>query len=344
MKASASRSTFLIIALAFAVTGCAEPDQEFASVPAEPASQDSSASVIESQYTSLEECTLLESTTEGAGYSVRRCDGLGANVLLSESDGRQSVAIAMGDTEPTQLRLPEIAGNGGFSELGTVVEWRPASAPTSLIVRYNVVENPSTPRLSVSYLIVVRLEPTPCVIGVVLPDIRQNQRARELADGGGACLKRTAPARSDIASATLALEAEGLRVFTPAGSARTLPFGTPYAETMRVVKLLEGNPSQEGRNDCAMSYARWRIGLTVMFSKDRFIGWITHSPSPSLTTAAGVGVGSTRRQLEDAHIAGVSKSTLGIEFNTGGMAGLLESTDAGARITRMWAGDACLAR
>ena len=63
-----------------------------------------------------------------------------------------------------------------------------------------------------------------------------------------------------------------------------------------------------------------------------------------LTTASGIGLGSTRAALESAYAARVSRSTLGMEFVAGGIAGLLASDHPAAPITHLWAGQVCLAR
>lgn len=68
------------------------------------------------------------------------------------------------------------------------------------------------------------------------------------------------------------------------------------------------------------------------------------SRAPALTTASGIGIGSTRADLESAYAARVARSTLGAEFSAGGLAGLLASERPDAPIINLWAGEACLAR
>jgi hypothetical protein len=58
----------------------------------------------------------------------------------------------------------------------------------------------------------------------------------------------------------------------------------------------------------------------------------------------GVGIGTTRAQVEDALAIQVSSTSLGTEFTAGGLAGLLDGPGAEARITNLWAGETCIAR
>ena len=159
------------------------------------------------------------------------------------------------------------------------------------------------------------------------------------------------PATEDAAttavrdSAHLALEGEGLRVFVASsGSARPIPFGTSRADVMRAVSTVQGSEPRDSGSmeDCGVDYAAW-ADLTLYFTRDELVGWST-APGSRLTTASGIGVGSTRRQLEDAYDADVAESTIGIEFSAGDLAGVLESEAPYARILHMWAGATCIAR
>lgn len=144
----------------------------------------------------------------------------------------------------------------------------------------------------------------------------------------------------------LALDGEGLRLVTPSsGSSRPLPFGTPQSRAVRALTTVFGtDPVEEGEAaDCGADYARWVEGLTVWFDRERLVGWAVREGS-GLTTLDGWGPGSTRAELEETRTLTVERSSLGVEFTAGGMAGLLESGAADARIQNLWAGHACLAR
>lgn len=144
----------------------------------------------------------------------------------------------------------------------------------------------------------------------------------------------------------LALDPDGLRFFDArSGSARLIPFGTSDSVVMNVLQTTEGAPQQRGENvECGVSYATWNTGLTIVLARDRFVGWSVRGNGGTLTTASGVGVGSTRAQLDSAHAARVFESSLGTEFTAGGLAGILESPRRDARILALWAGQVCIAR
>jgi hypothetical protein len=98
--------------------------------------------------------------------------------------------------------------------------------------------------------------------------------------------------------------------------------------------------------------ATWPIGLTLVFAEKKrgnsqwlFAGWFAGNPSGNakkLTTMAGVGVGSTLEELENAYVATVTKTTLGQEFSVkSGFYGLLSGTGKNAKIEVMWSGASC---
>ena len=183
----------LALPLVLALAACGDREDDVA--PQAPATPAPAAPVVDDfpRYTSLEGCTLLVSKPDEAGYSVERCGGQGGYGLKrNEADGRHNLfVIAPGGAEHS-LNLPGVIGSG-FSTLGPRVEWRgPPAAPTALIVRYDVAEDPAAPETTVSYLAVARLSPQPCVIGKIAPRPDQNEAARSLADAGGPCL--TVPA------------------------------------------------------------------------------------------------------------------------------------------------------
>ncbi len=186
---------------------------------------------------------------------------------------------------------------------------------------------------------------------------------RDTASRSAAVVTTTPPAAPvDTAhAARLAVDAEGLRlVLVPSGSTRALPFGTPRRRLLEMLTAsVHGDAPELGENiDCRATLATWRAtGLQLWFAKDtaaRFIGWSlgghgtiapTHGArSPAPTTMSGIGMGSSRAALERAYAVQIRKSTLGTEFTAGGLAGLLASERADARIVNFWAGQVCLAR
>lgn len=165
--------------------------------------------------------------------------------------------------------------------------------------------------------------------------------------GDSAARPSTSGTQAAAAPLVLALEGEGLRLFDAAtGSARPLPFGT-RGETVRSILAtgLELAAIEEGYNsECTGNFMRLENGLTAWFVNDAFAGWAVRGPAPTLTTASGIGIGSSRGDLESVYDASIFRSTLGIEFTAGGLAGLLESELPEARITHLWAGQTCIAR
>jgi hypothetical protein len=166
-----------------------------------------------------------------------------------------------------------------------------------------------------------------------------------------------ATSATDSADAVLALDGDGLRVFLrPSGSARPIPFGEPRGSVIASVGRLQRNeqPQLTENLDCRATVATWpATGLQLWFSADsapRFIGWSLgsrggrDSAAATLTTASGVGIGSTRAELESAYAARIARSTLGVEFSAGELAGLLESDRPDSPIVNLWAGQVCLAR
>ena len=93
-----------------------------------------------------------------------------------------------------------------------------------------------------------------------------------------------------------------------------------------------------------MDYARFGA-LTLWFQDGKFFGWaVAQDGSSALRTASGVGVGSTRAEMESSYAASVSETSLGHEFTAGGLSGLLSNEGREGRITTMWAGGSCLFR
>lgn len=154
-------------------------------------------------------------------------------------------------------------------------------------------------------------------------------------------------ASSSMPAAKLALDGEGLRIFTvPAGTSRSVPFGLGQAETLAMLTAVQGAPDRRLENlECNASSAIWLNGLTTWFAGNKFVGWSVRSPAPALATAGGLRVGATRAEVESgASVARIAESSLGEEFTAGGIGGLLESKGAHAHVTNLWAGDTCIAR
>jgi hypothetical protein len=147
------------------------------------------------------------------------------------------------------------------------------------------------------------------------------------------------------AASALAIEGEGLRLFDPqTGSGRPLPFGTDWAFVIRALAS-RGVPETGVNAECGagpLGYARWPDSLTLYGQDGKFVGWFADTGVKGrITTAAGIGPGSTHRDLVSAHEAEVFESTLGTEFAAGDLFGILEDTRPEAAVLAMWAGTSC---
>ena len=181
-------------------------------------------------------------------------------------------------------------------------------------------------------------------------------RAEPAADEAAAPAQVEAPATAEPAvtpaaptaqaEPKLAIDAEGLRLFDAVtGAARPIAFGTPRAAVLAGLAF-RGAPSGTGRlEECGagpLDTARWDDGLTLYFQGDKFLGWaLGGDDTRKVTTAAGIGLGSTRAELESAYNAKVQESTLGTEFAAGELFGILDGTGANAKITHLWGGTSC---
>ncbi len=160
---------------------------------ASPAATEQAAPPDPVRYTSLANCTLVRSAPEEAGFFEHECAGEGGwRVRHVESDLRENLALIAPDGGEYDLGLVALA-QGAFSSLGDTVEWRGSEeqgrfVPRSLIVRQQVMEDPDPARAERSYLVAVRLAPSPCVLARVIPGAMQNERAREVADRQKVCL------------------------------------------------------------------------------------------------------------------------------------------------------------
>jgi hypothetical protein len=139
-----------------------------------------------SRYTSLDpaSCELVEGNADD-GRSHRRCAGLaGYAVETRASNQRQEIAVIGPNGSRSELNLRRLVKNGAANELGKAAEWRgPTNGqPRALIFRLNPGSSAgkSPP---ISNLVVVRLVPSACVVGIVPRRPHQNERARAIADG-----------------------------------------------------------------------------------------------------------------------------------------------------------------
>jgi hypothetical protein len=160
------------------------------------------------------------------------------------------------------------------------------------------------------------------------------------------------PATKPADSTVPALDGEGLRaVATSTGSTTPIPFGTRRERVMTAMTALRHAPDEQGVNpECGagpLEFATWHDGLRLWFSDGRFVGWGVDGRaegSGSDTTLAGIGTGSTLVELRDVYTTRVDETSLGVEFDAGGLHGVLSGTGPSARVTHLWAGTVCIVR
>ena len=108
-----------------------------------------------------------------------------------------------------------------------------------------------------------------------------------------------------------------------------------------------------------LKMATWANGLTLVFrEQDRgnaspgrewqFAGWSLNpgrGAGRAPTTMAGVGLGTTRAEVESAYVIKGVKSSLGYEFSTAsGLYGLFDGAGPQARVSALWSGTSCVFR
>ncbi len=133
-----------------------------------------------------------------------------------------------------------------------------------------------------------------------------------------------------------------------------LPFGTSRDEVFTILEEVLGvsptvTPSSPECGNQADEQLLWPGQLSVDIRDDQMISWQLDQGSP-LTTVSGVGLGSTRAEVESSIVIMVDESSLGTEFATegtgegGGMGGLLTGPEDTGTVTELWAGEICVFR
>ena len=156
-----------------------------------------------------------------------------------------------------------------------------------------------------------------------------------------------AEAGIDSSVVAISIEGEGLRLFVIAtGAARPLPFGTDSSSVFTAIqRATRSDPVESGDGgDCPGSYARWSNGLTLRFDDGKFVGWSLRDGDNSVSTPTGIGIGTTRANVDSAVVITVKGTSLGPEFTAGQLAGLLDGTTPASKVTHLWAGETCIAR
>lgn len=190
----------------------------------------------------------------------------------------------------------------------------------------------------------------------------ENSDSIESAEDVGADTRVDKSTENMAANYSMVLTSNALQIVDmETGSSSEIAFEKPLDEMVELSsKVLGMKPSHVGINsECGagpLQMASWSNGLTLVFQKKKlkntgtekdwqFAGWymgVVPKPSKSLTTMAGVGIGSTRAEMESAYVIEVSETSLGHEFSTtAGLYGIFDGAGQEAKITSLWSGLSC---
>lgn len=145
------------------------------------------------------------------------------------------------------------------------------------------------------------------------------------------------------------------------GSTNELPFGTPQNQLIEIINnTLQSKAVNTGVTaECGagpLKMMTWSNGLTLVFQENNtksrepktdwlFEGWYmngTDESSKKITTMAGIGIGSTRAEMESVYEIEVKKTSLGQEFSTtAGLNGIFNGVGEDAKIIHLWSGVSC---
>lgn len=155
-----------------------------------------------------------------------------------------------------------------------------------------------------------------------------------------ACTETTTVTR---ASGDVALRPDrgGLAV---AGGQR-IDFGRAEAGTVAAVTRLLGTPLSSGVNgECGAGptkIVKYR-GMDLLFRDGAFAGWVAESPR--IVAGNGLAPGVTRQQLAAGGYGPFRATSLGVEFESDGIFGLLPDNDAATPVQLLWSGTSCFFR
>lgn len=158
-----------------------------------------------------------------------------------------------------------------------------------------------------------------------------------------------ANAHEEAPGAGVRLAPDALILALPGGASRQLRFGMARADAVRVLAAALGSPVEESSSqDCGagpLGYAAFRDGLSLYFQDGKFAGWdLDGREAAGFATAKGIGIGTSRKELEAAGTVDVGETSIGNEFMMGELSGLLSSPAPDGKVTNLWAGVTCIAR
>ncbi len=157
-------------------------------------------------------------------------------------------------------------------------------------------------------------------------------------------------ASDEAAGLAVDLAPDELTLVEASGKTHHAGFGVERAVAVKMVSAALGSPIEEAASqDCgegALGYTTFRDGLSLYFQEGKFVGWdLDGRENGKFTTMNGIGIGSTRAELEKSGSeVQVEDSSIGHEFRIGELSGLLSAPGPGGKVTNLWAGSTCIAR
>jgi hypothetical protein len=142
-----------------------------------------------------------------------------------------------------------------------------------------------------------------------------------------------------LATASVGLHSSGL-----------IRFGQARDEVVAAVTGFRGRPTGTGRNsECgAGPMEQVDFGpLRLNFQDARFVGWeLRGRADPPIEEEYGLAIGTPRADLEesDQGAATFENSSLGVEFDAGGIGGLMSGGGRDATVASLYAGTTCFFR
>lgn len=125
----------------------------------------------------------------------------------------------------------------------------------------------------------------------------------------------------------------------------TLPFGAPFHESLRSLTTILGHDfSVYLPEECpagpvvVVSFTRQ---IDLIYQQDRLAGYMLR-PGSTMTTQAGVGLGTPLAGLGSFATLEIMESSLGWEFQAGEISGLLSEREG--IVEHLWSGTVCIFR
>lgn len=162
---------------------------------------------------------------------------------------------------------------------------------------------------------------------------------------GNAAADNTAEASTPAVN----LAPDELTIVMANGSAHHINFGMAQDEAVAPLTATLGAPTSTGKNpECGagpLDNVDYKGGLTLYFQEGKFAGWaLDGRDGGDYTTANGIGIGSTLKDLRAEGPVSVEESSIGHEFAAGDLYGLLSANAPDGKVTDLWAGVSCIFR